>query len=343
MSIRNAAAAALLLTVMCGARTEIQAPVASEQADAGPNEAGSDPAQCVDLRLGYEDIPATVMLLVDHSGSMNDAFGDGTRWSTLQRALFDPEQGVVSPLENTARFGMMLYTSFDGFEGGVCPVLTQASIALGNAEVIRAIFDDNPPIADSDTPTGESIQAAIGVLQAFTEAGPKHILLVTDGEPDTCAVPDPQGGEGDAIAAAQAAHATGIKLTILGVSNDIALSHLQRMANAGAGQPLELIYGVDPSAARPYQASDDAGELALQLQGILGYVRSCMVAMNADVNAETIESGVVEIDGQELLRDSPDGYRLLDGGTLELLGQACSEVLNDAAELVIRFSCKRED
>ena len=79
--------AALVSGFGCGARTglpwEAQAYAA---ADAGP-DTSTEPDGCVNLRFDYEPHPATVMLLVDRSGSMNQRFGTGTRWSVLAEAL----------------------------------------------------------------------------------------------------------------------------------------------------------------------------------------------------------------------------------------------------------------
>jgi hypothetical protein len=150
-------------------------------------------------------------------------------------------------------------------------------------------------------------------------------------------VPDPQEGQPEALSAAQTAFGAGIRLSILGVSTDVAADHLQRMANAGAGKPLDLVWGRDSDAARPYQASDDPAELALQLQGILGDVRSCTVVLNGRVDDADRGQGSVVLDGNAL--QPGIDYRLLDERTLELAGAACEQVLSLASELSIVFPC----
>ncbi|MGZ7242484.1 hypothetical protein ACXWPN_10250, partial [Streptococcus pyogenes] len=36
---------------------------------------------CVDITRSYTSVPATVMLLIDQSGSMTQPFGGSTRWN----------------------------------------------------------------------------------------------------------------------------------------------------------------------------------------------------------------------------------------------------------------------
>ena len=63
--------------------------------------------------------------------------------------------------------------------------------------------------------------------------GPKYIVLATDGEPDTCAVPNPSNGQPEAIAAAPSSFAKGIPLFYISVGTDVSATLAQAMANAG--------------------------------------------------------------------------------------------------------------
>ncbi len=52
-----------------------------------------------------------VMLVVDRSLSMNDAFGAASRWNTVRTALTDPAMGLLPMLETQVRFGLTMYTT----------------------------------------------------------------------------------------------------------------------------------------------------------------------------------------------------------------------------------------
>ncbi|MET0413865.1 MAG: vWA domain-containing protein, partial [Polyangiaceae bacterium] len=188
---------------------------------------------CVDRRFSYDTLPPTVLLLIDQSGSMEFGFGGGgSRWDVLRNAIVDPDEGVLSQLDSSVRFGLMLYTSFDGFLGGTCPRLTESRIAIGNADAIRSLYLASEPAITGDTPTAEAIDAAVSSLAAADDGGPRYILLLTDGEPDTCAQPDPQLGGAEARAAAQRAYAAGVQLRPVGISSEFRAGSIQGLANA---------------------------------------------------------------------------------------------------------------
>jgi len=298
---------------------------------------------CVSLTVGFEGKTPTVMLLVDQSGSMNDAFPANqkatTRWTVLRSALMDPSTGAVKKMESTVRMGLAMYTSNHGSDGGACPMLTQVGINLDNYNAINRVYQMSKPLGD--TPTGESIAAVAQELAS--QPDPKYILLVTDGLPDTCADPDAsnstarQNAANDAtVKAAQAAFAQGIRLFMMGVSSDIAPSHLQAMANAGAG--------LDPAttgsaAASYYVASDNQADLATQLSGIIGSTRTCTFHLQGTVDTAHAGEGIVTLGGAPLRYNDPNGFRLNNPSELEILGTACDTIKNDNTELVVRFPC----
>ena len=298
--------------------------------------------RCVDVHLRYESAPPTVILMIDRSGSMTSRFaGTQSRWDALGAALFDPNRGVIGRLEQRARFGV---TFFTGQAGGICPMLKHHGADLGNARDLALFYAGERPLAPAgDTPTGDSLDVIARELASDLVPGSKSILLVTDGEPDTCEQPNPQEGQGEAIQAAQRAFSMGIRVFVLGVSRDIAREHLQHMANAGAGRPLAAQWGRDPEAARPYQATEDPAELAGQLASILlGAVRSCVVPLDPDHDLRRIDEAVVTLDEMRLERDHGDGWRLSpDTPAIELLGSACELVRASARELRVQVPCDR--
>lgn len=293
---------------------------------------------CTDIDVPFDAVTPSVLLLVDQSGSMNDAFGNGTRWSVLYDALMNRMNGVVYTLRAEVRFGLMLYTSDDGFAGGACPMLEEVPLRLGNYVRIQNVYGSAVPADGGDTPTAEAIEAATTALTGFTEPGPKYVLLVTDGLPDNCEDADAHNAQSQAmsVAAAAAAASAGITLIPMGLSDDIATQgagpgHLQDLANAGAG--------MTRGNAKYYVASDDPDELAQQFQQIIGNVRTCLFDLTGTVDPDQAHLGRVVLDGQPLDLDDPNGWTLKTPRQIEVLGDACDQIQSSASRLTVTFPC----
>ncbi|HXK17753.1 MAG TPA: vWA domain-containing protein [Polyangiaceae bacterium] len=296
---------------------------------------------CESVNLDVDQLRPAVTLLVDQSGSMAQGYpsfdSPQTRWSTVRQALLDPTTGVVKSLQQSLQFGLTFYTSHNGFSGGACPLLSEVRSATGNYASIAALYDQTWP--DDDTPTGPAITQVVKEIQRSGRQGPELILLVTDGEPDTCTVPDPQMGQPEALGAAAAAHDAGIGFYVLGVGTDISESKLQELANAGQGKRVDAQWGVDADAAEPFRASLDVAGLTAQLLGILARVPLCEVLLDRDVSQDEMIRGRVAVDGRQLAYQSPDGFRLLDPRHLQIVGQACDSLRASGKRVTVRISC----
>lgn len=285
---------------------------------------------CSDVNVTFKQRIPTVLLLIDQSNSMNAAFpGSTSRWQAIYDSLMDPQIGVVATLEDQVRFGLALYTYKSG--SPVCPALTEVTYAIGNHDEIDAVLAQASPV--KDTPTGDSIDAVVPGLLASPEPGPKVIVLATDGEPDTCEVPDPQTGQAEAIAAAQSAHALGIPTYIVSVGDEVSQAHLQDMANAGAGLP---VGGTD---AAPYFIALDQQALLQAFHDIINGVRSCVIELDGTLDAEEAAAGNVLLDGQELSYNDPDGWRFDAPNLVELTGGACQMIQSGDHEIQVTFPC----
>jgi hypothetical protein len=283
---------------------------------------------CPSVVVDLTPVTPTVVLLIDQSGSMDESFGGGTRYEAVETALSDPVDGVVTTLESQVVFGASLYTSHNGnLDGEACPILDSVAPALDSADEIRALLAANGP--DGDTPTGEAIVATTAMLTALPpgpDDGPRIIVLATDGEPDTCAVPNPQEGQPESVAATQAAWTAGIRTFVLSVGEGVvSADHLQDLANAGAGLPVD-----GPTDATFYEAGDPA-ELADAFRGIIGGVRSCTLTLDGEVAPADWEAGDVRMDGAPIAYDATNGWTLTDGRTMELHGEACTDFLGAGA------------
>jgi hypothetical protein len=298
------------------------------------------PCEAIDVTI--DELRPSVTLLVDQSASMLSNYPERrspqNRWQIVRGALLDENTGVVRQLEHAIQFGLTFYTSRNGYSGGECPLLSAVSSATGNYTAIRALYDNTSP--DDDTPTGAAIAAVVTAIQAAHRKGPEVLLLVTDGEADTCEVPDPQMGQEAAVDAARVAYAAGIDFYVLGISSDISSGNLQQLANAGQGKPLDLSWAQNSEAAQPYQAKSDLAGLTAQLREILARVPLCEIQFDRDVAAEELEAGNVVLDGKPLQHRSRDGFVFKDSRHLEVVGAACDTLRAAGKELKVRISCK---
>jgi hypothetical protein len=148
-------------------------------------------------------------------------------------------------------------------------------------------------------------------------------------------VPNPQNGQAEAIAAAEAAFAAGIRTFILAVGNDVGLAHQQDMANAGAGKPLDGSQG-----DAPFYGADDPTELAATFREIITGVRECTFALDGVVNPGSAGQGKVTLNGIDLVFGDANGWSLVDPQTIKLDGSACQTFLTDPdAEIAALFPC----
>jgi hypothetical protein len=126
------------------------------------------------------------------------------------------------------------------------------------------------------------------------------------------------------------------------VSSDLARPELQALANAGAGRAPGLRFGVDADAARPLYASTDPRELADQLKGTIGDVRSCNVDLETNVGPSRAFEGTLLLDGSALEYGDSDGWTFVDADTVEVHGAACQRILGEGERLQVSFPCVSE-
>jgi len=284
-----------------------------------PDNPFPDDGTCGDINAVVDGLTPTVQLLIDQSGSMDADFGGSDRWNSVYSTLMDTN-GVVNELQSTIRFGLSLFTSNGGNAGGTCPVITNVDAGLNNFAAIDTIFAGSGP--EGDTPTGESIDAVIAQLQADPNPGRKVIVLGTDGEPDTCAEPNPQNGQAESIAAAQRAFDAGMRVYIVSVGDEVGAQHLQDMANAGSG----LAVGGTDNAE--YFVALNPQDLVDAFTTIVGGVAGCVFTINGQVDPAKASGGLVALDGNAL--EHGTDWTMLDGKTFEILGDSC-EIIKDGS------------
>jgi len=350
----------------------------------GMSGAAGGPMLCAGTEVQSKPVVPTVLMLVDNSSSM--FMPRETLWDALYDALMS-SGGPVEDLQGKIRFG---FASYKGFLGSsetdtACAEIESVAPALDNYAAINTLYTDLGTQWTGngqkwETPTGHAIGRVATDLAALQTdpPGPKYILLVTDGNPNTCQVIDPQCGQDFSIKAAQDAYAAGVGTIPLGLGDIVGQPnagcphsarcgelHLQDLANAGAGLPVEapapeLVYEqcndkvgkvltatystTTPVAENaPFFVASTPETLAAQLTTLLNSVVSCTLDMDAVVTGNPTNSEV-------LLNGTPIAYGDTAGGwTLEankyqvtLQGTACTTLQTPGSTVSIKFFCDPE-
>jgi hypothetical protein len=167
--------------------------------------------------------------------------------------------------------------------------------------------------------------------------GPTILVLATDGEPDSCEVPNPNptdGARSEAVNAAAAAHGVGIDVFVLWVgdlSSTSTRDHLQDVANAGVDGTGTVWVGDDPTSLQ------DA------LQSIVSDSISCDIQMDNrfDDKDMACNEGDVRLNGTPLACSDTNGWRVKLGvdDVIELLGTACDTFKTGSVTFSATFPC----
>ncbi|MBA2542304.1 MAG: VWA domain-containing protein [Deltaproteobacteria bacterium] len=291
-----------------------------DASDIGPP---GEPEECPAVNFTATAVVPSISLLIDRSGSMADPIGNKTRYAAVRDALVEPTNGVVSTLEARAYFGASLYST-----DAPCPKLYSVPRAMNNRNAIATLINGQAPAGN--TPTGPSIDQAVAAFAADPPPvdSPPVIVLATDGLPNGC-----NGGDGEAasIAASAASYAAGVRLYVLAVGNGINDSHLQKVANAGAG-----VAAGQPNAK--FYVANTPTELRTAFEDIIGGVTSCELSINGTIDESQAMNGTVTLNGTPLTYGSD--WELVNGNVVRLLGQACTSLKSSTNPVVnASFPC----
>jgi hypothetical protein len=301
-------------------------------------------------------------------------------WNPLYDVLMKPTTGIVASLQDKVRFGFTSYRGSNVVNDPACPNLFEVDYKLGNFEPIDTLYKKQGAEWAAgvkwETPTGAALKKAAEKLAAYVDdpPGPKYILLVTDGNPNTCGALDPQCGSDESIKAVQDAKALGIGTFAIGIGDIIAGNsgcepawgrcgplHLQDLANAGQGLPVaappdQLKYqactptqmlaatyatALETPGAAPFYTAANAAELETAIRGLLNSVVSCTYDMNATVVGNAA-LGTVKINGADVTYNDPNGWKLEDNKVqITLQGAACDTFkAMPGSKLFVSFPCK---
>jgi hypothetical protein len=257
--------------------------------------------------------PADVLILLDRSGTMDTAFGSGSRYQALAGLLSD----LVTTYEGHVRFGLMEMPSRTGCEGqaaNCCVSPPTVNLAVGNAAAMSAAISAAAPVG-GNTPTASALLAAkIYFDQLDDGIDNRAILLATDGVPNCTLSGSLSDGASptapaclDALAEVQGLVASGVKLVVLSVGAE----GTQSAAVTGCLDVLAHAGGAALSPGSPgYYAAADPDQLRGAIEGMFGAVGrpSCLLPVPPDAKKGLI---AVYLDGHaipEVPSDLGDGW-----------------------------------
>jgi hypothetical protein len=346
-----------------------------------PDDPGAGGAATVCSSLQVVPGIPTVLILVDNSSSMFEPIDDSP-WKLLYSTLM-ADDGAIKSLAPKVRFG---FTSYKGNATAqmdetdpACATLTSVPIALDNFAAIDKTYTtlgaEWMPGIKWETPTGHALARAATDLAAFKgdPPGPKSILLVTDGNPNTCQIVDPQCGQDLSIKAVQDAFTAGIKTFVVGIGEVIegnvgcepewgrcGPDHLQDIANAGLGLPVEpppetfiwqscadrygrVLQGTYDTTAMPgtakFYTAENAAQLTTAIEELLTAL-ACTVEMDVRVTGNpALGSVLVGTAKEPQVYGDANGWKLEDNRYQVTLQGAACEKFKAEQTLDINFPC----
>jgi len=294
---------------------------------------------CASVRLETTRSTPNVVLIIDQSGSMGmEEFPAGSgvlRWNALRESLIGAPGaagGFLDALDSSVRFGLVTYREEPAISG--CPDLRVVPALIDNYGTLQGVYSTLRP--GGATPTGEAIQATLARLPEIVTVPdePTIFVLATDGEPNRCDdITDTTGGRAASLAAVEAAFDMGVRTFVISVGADVSTTHLQELANAGAGATPS-----DPPAM--FWLATDTSTLGTALDAIIGSVASCSIELDGRIDPSMACMGTVTLDGAPLACGDPNGWRAVDATHIELTGAACDTLQSSGGVLEATFPCE---
>lgn len=340
-------------------------------------EAGDDDAACAAATYTGKKIPASLLVLLDRSASMQDMGKWSGAVSALTSALasaddalpvgllFFPEgkfnsSGLAACALNPAAAGCAaLYA-----DSGCKDIKTSPDVAVAPLLMSRATIDAKLSSTDPNgdtTPTRWALKNAWAIMSSIAAKGDRFVVLVTDGEPTThqpktavgplmipesaieCA--DEKTIEDETLAAATMS--TPVKTFVIGApGSEKGSAFLSQVAINGKTQRSPTCSPSKGDCHYQIGSASFSADLAKALEDITGKIATCIfeVPTGTDVDPGKVN---VTVDGMNLFRDEThgDGWDYTDGShsKIELHGPACDKVKTGASAGIavkILLGCK---
>jgi hypothetical protein len=326
-------------------------------------DSDAGPAVCAVVQLVTSPQKPDVMIVLDRSSSMEEA----GRWRPSVAAV----RSITEQLEDVMRFGLALFPSaglgntggfnrwlgclgLDGEEREMCldqadtPAADGGGLLCSSGEIVVPVADDTArEIANTlartrpsgGTPTADTLRRLVdSYAQAETDPDAlmhqKYVLLVTDGAP-TCPTGNALETTPEDVAATNAA------IDVL--REQQVRSYVVGYGTTGPGNE-ELERVLDGFAARggtgdqKHRPAEDEASLVTQLESIASSIASCDFKLDrAPTRADFV---LVQLDGERLNLDDPNGWRLVGTRIIQLVGSACERFRDGSHSVTAELRCE---
>ncbi|MBL8720558.1 MAG: hypothetical protein JNL79_31525 [Myxococcales bacterium] len=336
-------------------------------------EGGNDDAACASVKYDGKKIPASLLIVLDRSASMDK---DG-KWtgavSALKTALAaaddDLPVGILyypeGKFDTSKSVGCILTPTAPG-----CPALLKDSgctdikktpyVDIGPLKTTRALIsssmDATKPTGDN-TPTRWALKNGWSIMQTTSAKGDRFVLLVTDGEPTTYSPAFgglPEMSVECSDQATMEKETTGaftgspvVKTFVIGApGSEKAATFLSHLAINGGTRRTPTC-----TTDCHYQIGSGSfsADLAKALAEITGKIATCIFEVPTGTDVDPAKVNVVLETagvGADVLRDEShaDGWDYTDGtkSKIELYGPKCDALKADPGKLLVKIllGCK---
>lgn len=327
-----------------GVEEGVRPDAARDSAPGVPDGGGNSALACsITETVQLEPQPADVLLLLDRSGSMDMAFGSGTRYQAVALVLAE----VVSAHAGFVRFGYQEFPGRQGCDGqallACCASPPTVGVAADQAGPVLSALAGAGPMEGS-TPTAAALRAAYHYYdQLYDGIDNRYVLLATDGAPD-CTLAGALSKEGacaEAMAEVAALVAAGVRVIVLGVGAD------RGVDPTGETACLDALAHAGGAAASPgspgYYTATEVDELNVAIERIFGGVRRSSCELRFPIDLEDTSAVALYLDGQQIPRTSLDGWRLdlaQSPPVARVTGAYCEAIQTFQIKTIeVRFGC----
>jgi hypothetical protein len=339
-------------------------------------EIGSDDAACANVTYDGKKIPASMLIVLDRSASMQD----GSKWTGAVAAL----KAALKVADDELPVGMLYFPEgkFDSSKTAGCifsptaPGCPELLADNGCKDIRTTPYVDVGPLKDTrakisasmdatspngdNTPTRWALKNGWAIMGTITAKGDRYVLLVTDGEPTTYTpafggLPEmsKECGTEDDMAKETAAAFKGtpvVKTFVIGApGSEKAGKFLSTLAINGGTRRTPTCTAAAGDCHYQIGSGSFEADLTKALGDITGKIATCIfeVPTGTDVDPSKVNvvlesSGV----GSDVLQDEThaDGWDYTDGTKtkIELYGPKCDKLKAEPTTTVVKIllGCK---
>jgi Mg-chelatase subunit ChlD len=389
---------AVLVLVACGSEPApapedvplpARAPAASPSkdgfgpaADGNGKDDGSVLGSCAESATPVKREPASVMLLIDRSGSMHIKLPSGdSRWQATKKGLFD----LFAVLPEATQVGAMMFPQGDAPVNAYCRIdaalndvkcnagwpeppeaarcssatykagVGSSLLAPSQVEAIKAHVTASDTEFYWGTPLAPALAAAISSQKAPSIKGARSVILLTDGNPTSCEASGISNDISHVVdAAAAGTRDTPVRTFVIGVIDDARQAarpeNLSPVAVAG-GTARAPGCEADNSCFYPVAAASFATDIKKVFEDISLQAFDCTFPVPEPKAGATADPSTLNVEvtnngsGYIVPRDvsRQNGWDYLPGGKqLQVYGEACKKLAGDAVNVKVVVGCKTQ-